>query len=77
MLCTLAGKYSAANLPKGPRGSLFKQLLPGIAPLSAALAAVAASRRKTVSQVWPGELQFLYIAFAHQGWLSVMQQLLG
>jgi pyridoxine 4-dehydrogenase len=47
-----AGKYSATNLPKGLRGSLFKQLLPGIAPLTAALDAVAASRRKTVSQVW-------------------------
>ncbi|WIA14693.1 hypothetical protein OEZ85_003191 [Tetradesmus obliquus] len=47
----LTGKYSTDNLPKGPRGSLFKQLLPGIAPLTAALAAVAASRRKTVSQV--------------------------
>jgi hypothetical protein len=46
-----AGKYSASNMPKGPRGSLFKQLLPGIAPLTAALDAVAASRRKTVSQV--------------------------
>ncbi|KAF6260861.1 NADP-dependent oxidoreductase domain-containing protein [Scenedesmus sp. NREL 46B-D3] len=47
----LTGKYSTDNLPKGPRGSLFKQLLPGIAPLTAALAAVADGRRKTVSQV--------------------------
>jgi hypothetical protein len=54
-----AGKYSATNLPKGPRGSLFKQLLPGIAPLTAALEAVAASRRKTVSQVCPVRLLLL------------------
>lgn len=47
----LTGKYDAANLPRGPRGSLFKQLLPGIAPLTSALGAVAAARRKTVSQV--------------------------
>lgn len=39
------------QLPKGPRGSLFKQLLPEIAPLLSTLEAVAASRRKTPSQV--------------------------
>ncbi|KAI8463709.1 MAG: NADP-dependent oxidoreductase domain-containing protein [Monoraphidium minutum] len=47
----LTGKYSPDNLPKGPRGALFKQLLPEIVPLLAALDVVAKSRRKTVSQV--------------------------
>ncbi|KAF8054896.1 PLR1 [Scenedesmus sp. PABB004] len=47
----LTGKYSEASLPPGPRGGLFKRLLPGIAPLTRALDAVAASRRRTVSQV--------------------------
>jgi hypothetical protein len=49
-----AGKYSMQNLPKGPRGQLFRSLLPGIQPLLAALDAVAASRKKTCSQVPPG-----------------------
>lgn len=47
----LTGKYSDSNLPRGPRGSLFKQLLPGIAPVTSTLAAIASSRRKTMSQV--------------------------
>lgn len=46
-----AGKYSMDNLPKGPRGVLFKQLLPEIQPLLATLEAIAKSRRKTMSQV--------------------------
>jgi hypothetical protein len=45
------GKYSEDNLPQGPRGALFKGLLPEIAPLLAALEAVAKSRRKSMSQV--------------------------
>ncbi|GBF91660.1 hypothetical protein Rsub_03964 [Raphidocelis subcapitata] len=47
----LTGKYAADSLPAGPRGTLFKQLLPEIAPLLAALEAVAKSRRKSMSQV--------------------------
>lgn len=46
-----AGKYSLDDLPSGPRGALFRQLLPDIAPLLAALEAVAKARGKTVSQV--------------------------
>eukprot|EP00879_Flechtneria_rotunda_P032354 GHRR01035546.1.p1 GENE.GHRR01035546.1~~GHRR01035546.1.p1 ORF type:complete len:247 (+),score=57.22 GHRR01035546.1:528-1268(+) len=47
----LTGKYSQTNLPKGPRGNLFRQLLPGISPITHTLQAVSASRRKTPSQV--------------------------
>lgn len=47
----LTGKYSDGHLPKGPRGTLFKQLLPGISPVTSTLAAIAGSRRKTMSQV--------------------------
>jgi pyridoxine 4-dehydrogenase len=45
------GKYSLSELPPGPRGNLFRQLLPGIQPLLTTLEAVANSRRKTMSQV--------------------------
>lgn len=50
----LSGKYSLedpSSLPSGPRGFLFKQILPGLGPLLAELSAVAAARRKTPSQV--------------------------
>lgn len=47
----LTGKYSSSNLPQGPRGSLFRQLLPGIAPVINTLEVIAKSRRKTMSQV--------------------------
>lgn len=47
----LSGKYDAERLPKGPRGVLFKQLLPEIQPVLSTLEAVAASRRKSVPQV--------------------------
>ncbi|GAX83176.1 hypothetical protein CEUSTIGMA_g10602.t1 [Chlamydomonas eustigma] len=50
-LGVLSGKYSETNLPKGPRGLLFKQLLPEIQPLLQVLSAVARSRRKSMSQV--------------------------
>jgi len=49
-MCT-AGKYSLDRLPPGPRGNLFRQLLPGIQPVLTTLEAVADSRRKTMSQV--------------------------
>ena len=48
----LTGKYSdKSSLPKGLRGFLFRQLLPGIRPLLDCLKEVASSRNKTMSQV--------------------------
>lgn len=50
----LTGKYSLddpKSLPGGPRGLLFKQILPGLDPLLGTLEEVAAGRRKTMSQV--------------------------
>jgi len=53
----LSGRFSGdeasdlANLPAGPRGVLFKQILPGLKPLLTTLNSVAATRRKTVAQV--------------------------
>ena len=50
----LTGKYSMddpSSLPGGPRGFLFRQILPGAAPLMATLREVAERRRKTPSQV--------------------------
>ncbi len=48
----LTGKYSEkGSYPKGIRGILFKQILPGIRPLLLCLEAVAKSRNKTMSQV--------------------------
>lgn len=48
----LTGKYSKTGpFPKGIRGLLFRQLLPGIDPLLACLQEVAQSRNKTMSQI--------------------------
>ncbi|WP_413199575.1 aldo/keto reductase [Nostoc piscinale] len=48
----LTGKYSeTGNFPKGVRGLLFRQLLPGVRSLLACLQAIAQSRNKTMSQV--------------------------
>ena len=48
----LTGKYTGgADVPAGARGRLFRKLLPDIAPLLAELAAVAAARGKSPSQV--------------------------
>lgn len=48
----LTGKYSEqGTLPKGLRGLLFRQLLPGVRPVLDALQAVAQDRNKTMSQV--------------------------
>ncbi|MBE9004997.1 aldo/keto reductase [Fortiea sp. LEGE XX443] len=48
----LTGKYSEqGKLPKGIRGLLFRQLLPGARSLLACLREVAQSRNKTMSQV--------------------------
>ncbi|MED6126582.1 Pyridoxine 4-dehydrogenase, variant 3 [Stylosanthes scabra] len=47
----LTGKYSPSTLPTGPRGLLFKQILPGLDPLLSSLRDIANIRRKTMSQV--------------------------
>ncbi|PPT10545.1 hypothetical protein CKA32_006203 [Geitlerinema sp. FC II] len=47
----LTGKYSEKQLPRGLRGLLFKQILPGARPLLGCLEAIARSRHKTISQV--------------------------
>jgi pyridoxine 4-dehydrogenase len=48
----LTGKYSLeGSFPKGIRGLLFRQLLPGIQPLLACLREVAKSRNKSLAQV--------------------------
>ena len=48
----LTGKYSEQGpLPKGIRGLLFRQILPGMRSLLACLKEVAQSRNKTMSQV--------------------------
>ena len=48
----LTGKYSEQGpLPKGIRGLLFRQILPGMRSLLACLQDVAQSRNKTMSQV--------------------------
>ncbi|KAK9819378.1 hypothetical protein WJX81_001884 [Elliptochloris bilobata] len=48
----LTGKYEVGRaLPKGPRSLLFRQILPGLAPLLEELRSVAAARGKTPSQV--------------------------
>ncbi|BDA49221.1 probable aldo-keto reductase 2 [Coccomyxa sp. Obi] len=49
----LTGKYNAEAgiLPKGPRGLLFRQYLPGMQPLLGAMQAIADERGKSVSQV--------------------------
>ncbi|NER83166.1 MAG: aldo/keto reductase [Leptolyngbya sp. SIO1D8] len=48
----LTGKYTdQSSLPKGPRGMLFRQLLPGIKPVLETLQAIATFRQKTMAQV--------------------------
>jgi pyridoxine 4-dehydrogenase len=48
----LTGKYSdKGSFPKGIRGLLFRQILPGITPLLGCLREVAQSRNKTMSQI--------------------------
>jgi pyridoxine 4-dehydrogenase len=48
----LTGKYSEKGLyPKGVRGLLFRQLLPGIHPLLDCVREVAQSKNKTCSQI--------------------------
>ncbi|PSB46412.1 aldo/keto reductase [Chroococcidiopsis sp. CCNUC1] len=48
----LTGKYTEkSSFPKGIRGLLFRQLLPGVRPLLGCLQEIASSRNKTMSQV--------------------------
>ncbi|XP_050385627.1 pyridoxal reductase, chloroplastic [Argentina anserina] len=47
----LTGKYTPSNLPNGPRGILFKQILPGLEPLLRSLKDIAQKRNKTIPQV--------------------------
>ncbi|XP_059628974.1 pyridoxal reductase, chloroplastic isoform X2 [Cornus florida] len=47
----LTGKYTTSNLPQGPRGLLFGQIIPGLEPLLISLREIAQKRRKTVPQV--------------------------
>ena len=64
----LADKYKWPDrLPAGPRGLLFKELLPKIEPLLAVLRAVAKARGKTVAQValnWNLQKGFLLLVGA-------------
>ncbi|KAK2995887.1 hypothetical protein RJ640_028295, partial [Escallonia rubra] len=47
----LTGKYTPSNLPRGPRGLLFGQIIPGLEPLLSSLAEIAEKRSKTIPQV--------------------------
>ncbi|KAL3838032.1 hypothetical protein ACJIZ3_022623 [Penstemon smallii] len=47
----LTGKYTPSNLPSGPRGLLFRQILPGLEPLLNSLREIAQKRNKTIPQV--------------------------
>lgn len=51
-LGVLTGKYSEQGpFPKGLRGQLFRQLVPGAKPLLQTLQAIASDKRKTMAQV--------------------------
>ena len=50
-LGVLSGKYSMDALPSGPRGFLFKQLLPSCAPLLGTLREIATARGVSMSAV--------------------------
>ncbi|MBA0709165.1 hypothetical protein Golax_024220 [Gossypium laxum] len=47
----LTGQYTPSRLPQGPRGLLFKQILPGLKPLLVSLREIAEKRCKTIPQV--------------------------
>ncbi|KAK1326844.1 hypothetical protein QJS10_CPA01g02509 [Acorus calamus] len=47
----LTGKYTISRLPRGPRGLLFRQILPGLEPLLSSLGEIAQRRGKTIPQV--------------------------
>ena len=50
-LGVLSGKYDETRLPSGPRGLIFKALLPSCKPLLATLKEVAAARQVSCSAV--------------------------
>ncbi|XP_076926344.1 pyridoxal reductase, chloroplastic-like [Bidens hawaiensis] len=47
----LTGKYTPAKLPRGPRGLLFRQIIPGVEPLLISLKEIAEKRGKSIPQV--------------------------
>lgn len=47
----LTGKYNAGNIPSGPRGIIFRRVLPTMGPLLAAMKEISETRGKTMSQV--------------------------
>lgn len=47
----LTGKYNSRNIPSGPRGIIFRRVLPTMGPLLATLREIADARGKTMSQV--------------------------
>eukprot|EP00195_Chlamydomonas_chlamydogama_P009230 CAMPEP_0202914762 /NCGR_PEP_ID=MMETSP1392-20130828/63888_1 /ASSEMBLY_ACC=CAM_ASM_000868 /TAXON_ID=225041 /ORGANISM="Chlamydomonas chlamydogama, Strain SAG 11-48b" /LENGTH=316 /DNA_ID=CAMNT_0049606543 /DNA_START=248 /DNA_END=1198 /DNA_ORIENTATION=- len=47
----LSGKYSKDELPAGPRGALFRQLLPEVQPLLGVMGEICRARNKTMPQV--------------------------
>lgn len=47
----LTGKYNEGNIPSGPRGIIFRRVLPTMGPLLAVLREISDARGKTVSQV--------------------------
>lgn len=47
----LSGKYDVERLPDGPRGLLFRQILPGLQPLLGTLREIAAARGTSMSAV--------------------------
>ncbi|CAM9880417.1 unnamed protein product [Scytosiphon promiscuus] len=47
----LTGKYNSGNIPSGPRGIIFRRVLPTMGPLLAALGEISETRGKSMSQV--------------------------
>ncbi|KAK1421040.1 hypothetical protein QVD17_23095 [Tagetes erecta] len=47
----LTGKYTPANLPRGPRSLLFRQIIPRMEPLLISLKEIAEKRGKSIPQV--------------------------
>ncbi|KAK9060846.1 hypothetical protein SSX86_018026 [Deinandra increscens subsp. villosa] len=47
----LTGKYTPASLPRGPRGLLFRQIIPGVEPLLISLKEIGEKRGKSIPQV--------------------------
>ncbi|CAM9913372.1 unnamed protein product [Ectocarpus fasciculatus] len=47
----LTGKYNAGNIPSGPRGIIFRRVLPTMGPLLSTMEEISSARGKTMSQV--------------------------